>query len=87
MSDSCPAYCGVPQGSAMGHVLFCMCTIPLEDIFLTHVLQSKVHAGDIQLYVACDGDQVPTGPIKECVREIRHWIRRNMLTLYDSKTT
>ena len=39
MSDTSPIYCGVPQGSVMGAVLFCMYTMPLEDTIFHHGLQ------------------------------------------------
>ena len=44
------------------------------------------HADDIQLYVTCDGDQVPTGTIEECLGEIHNWMRTNMLALSNRKT-
>ena len=45
-----------------------------------------MYADDIQLYITCDGDQAPTGMIEECVGEVRHWMRTNMLALNDRKT-
>ena len=45
-----------------------------------------MYADNIKLCITCDGDLVPTGTISECVGEIRHWIRTNMLGLNDSKT-
>ena len=36
--------------------------------------------------MTCDGDQVPTGTIEECVGEIRNWMTTNMLTFNDRKT-
>ena len=32
MSDPCPVYCGITQGSVKQPVLFGMYTMPLEDI-------------------------------------------------------
>ena len=43
-------------------------------------------ADHIQLHIACDGRQAPTGTIEEYVGVIRHWMRTNMLALNDSKT-
>ena len=56
MSDTSPIYCGVPQGSVLGPVLFFMYTMPLEDIIFHHGLQYVNFADDIQLYVTYDGD-------------------------------
>ena len=50
------------------------------------VCSMLMYADDIQLYVTCDGDQVPTGTIEECVIEICNWMRTNMLALNDRKT-
>ena len=45
-----------------------------------------MYAGDMQLYMTCDGDQLPTCMIEECVGEISNWMRTNMLALNDRKT-
>ena len=42
-----------------------------------------MYADYIQVYITCDGDQVPTGTIEECVGEICNWMRTNMLALND----
>ena len=83
MSDPSPIYCGVPRGSVLRPVLFCMYTMPLEDIIFYHGLQYMMYADDIQVCITCDGDQVPTGTIEECVGEIHNWMRTNMLALKD----
>ena len=72
MSDTSPIYCGVPQCSVLEPALFCMHTMPLEDIIFHHGLLYVMYADDIQLYITCDGDQVPTGTVKEGVGEIRN---------------
>ena len=41
--------------------------MPLEDIIFHHGLQYVMYADDMQLYITCNGDQVPTGTIKECI--------------------
>ena len=43
-----------------------------------------MYVDDIQLYITCDGDHVPTGTIEECEGEICNWMTY-MLTLNDRK--
>ena len=51
VSDTSPVYCGVPQGSVLGPVLFCMYMMPVEDIILHHGFQCLAYADDILQYV------------------------------------
>ena len=60
--------------------------MPLEDIIFHHGLQYVMYADDMQLYITCSGDQVPTGTIKECVGEICNWMRANIVALNDRST-
>ena len=81
MSDTSPIYCGIPQGSVMRPVLFCIYTMPLEDIIFHHSLQYMMHADNILLYSHVM--EALTGMIEECVGEIHNWMRTNMLALND----
>ena len=66
--------------------LFCMYTMPLDDIILRHGLQYTMYADDIHLYIAGDCNHFSIGAIQECVGEMRYWMRTSMLALNDSKT-
>ena len=79
MSDTSPIYCGDPHVSVLDLYY-------LEDIIFHYGLQYMMYADATQLPITCDGDQVPTGTIKEYVGEIRNWMRTNMLTLNERKT-
>ena len=78
MSDTSPIYCGVPQGTVSCPILFCMYTMPMQDIICHHGVRYMMYADDIQLYITRDGDQVQTGTIEECVGETRNWMRTNI---------
>ena len=70
MSEPSPIYNSVPQGSVLGPVSLSIYTMPLEEGILRHGLQNVMYADKIQLHVTCDGNQVQTRTIEECVGEI-----------------
>ena len=75
-----------PTRLSVGPALFCINTMPLEDIIFNHGLQYVMYADDIQLNITCSGDQVPAGTIEECLGEIRHWMGTNTLASSDRQT-
>ncbi|PIK34017.1 putative RNA-directed DNA polymerase from mobile element jockey-like [Apostichopus japonicus] len=52
-SDDEPLFCGVPQGSGLGPILFTLYTSPLEDIILANDIDFMLFADDTQLYFSC----------------------------------
>jgi len=52
LSSSRPVTCGVPQGSVLGQLLFCICTRPLEQIIERHKIQHHFYADETQLYLS-----------------------------------
>ena len=86
LSEEQSLFCGVPQGSVLGPILFSLYVAPLEDIINNHGLDYMMYADDTQSYITCDGDQVPVATIESCLGEIRRWMRGNLLALNDGKT-
>ena len=73
---------GVPQGSVLTSVEFCMYTLPLGAILKYHKLQYNIYADDAQIYCSpFDFKSLETvmNTIKTCVSDIRTWMIRNKL--------
>ena len=46
--------CGVPQGSVLGTILYCMCNKPIGDIVPRHGLQYHCDADETQIYLTVE---------------------------------
>ena len=52
LSDFANIICGVPQGSVLGRLKFCLYLLPLSAILRYHNIGYHVYADDTQLYVS-----------------------------------
>ena len=81
-------WCGVPQGSVAGPLLFIKFTSPLQDIILAHNISCMTYADDVQLYLTFDSENRSSAvqKMENCLKDDRTWAFQNKLSLNDSKT-
>lgn len=80
---------GVPQGSVLGPVLYCLYSKPMGNICQHHDLSYMVYADDQQMYKVVQ-PQIPwtstSMALEACVSDIITWTSTNMLKINQEKT-
>ncbi len=88
-TSSCRAVtCGVPQGSVLGPLLFCIYMRPLELILQKHDISYHFYADDTQLHLSFDPSEscAAIKRLNSCLADIRSWMSANYLKLNSDKT-
>ena len=88
LSDFANIICGVPQGSVLGPLKFCLYLLPMSAILRYHNIGYHVYADDTQLYVSfkCKQPLEAISKLNSCLADIRRWMITNKLKINDSKT-
>ena len=88
-SSHCLLERGVPQGSVLGPLLYCVYTRPIGDIVTRHGLQYHCYADDTQIYVTVEKDvsiESALARIETCIIEVAAWMAKNDLNLNAKKS-
>lgn len=84
-SSTAPVSYGVPQGSILGPVLFCLYMLPLGDIIRKYDISFHFYADDSQLYLPLkSSDSIQS--LLDCLEDIKIWMSNNYLQLNSDKT-
>ena len=80
--------CGVPQGSVLGPMKFCLYLLPLGAILRHHNIGNHIYADDTQLYISfkCKDPLESLTRLNMCISDIRVWMIKNKFKINDSKT-
>ena len=88
MSDFASLLCGVPQGSVLGPMKFCLYLLPLGAILRHHNIGYHIYADDTQLYISfkCKDPLESLTKLNMCISDIRVWMIKNKFKINDSET-
>ena len=79
---------GVPQGSVLGPILFCLYVQPVSSVINRHPVSLMQYADDTQLYSSFDVSNASSAVrnIETCINDVKAWMCANKLAMNDAKT-
>lgn len=88
LSQFCPVFTGVPQGSVLGPLLFSLFVSPVSDLIDGYGMSHHLYADDIAIFTSFDlnGYDASLSLLQDCVFHLQDWFNANRLKLNPAKS-